>query len=463
MPQFRIFGKNQATGLPIEIQMAADTPQAILVRMEGTGVTVERMEELPSVFRQPQTVGSGAMYGTSSVGGANSLRMLGFLFRRLGGIFYPERILTRIVLVTTAFLLIIGSIVAVRPNWARPLIATVFSRLVGSHGIEAGIPDAAITPDTCLVAWVNFSSPDFKSLLWSCLELQAQASAKDKEEGKRGVAAIIDFRDKFLAAGGEGVLIGWIPPANDGEEPLPPYVLIKVESGADTGKIESLIHNLSNRLAADNAEAAAKIRSLKVAKYGDNGEWCALIGATNDKGTLSAAPTSGTAKDAGVFNAALKPGGSDLFQFCFRMSPKMKAEVKAQLDKPVDNPSQDDLLMRSLMKPMLNLNTVTVFGSATKGSRRLDIAGHFRDPKSAADFTIGANGGIQMMRGLAGLDKMAPDGLDMKNVNDVLSAIIFKKIGVDSAIKFNDDFFAKVEIMISQIQAAQEKTRAANN
>lgn len=336
---------------------------------------------------------------------------------------------------------------------------------LAAHAVE--VPATAVTADTVLVAFVDVGAVDSKDVTEQLAKFQAKMAgasavdAKQKEQAQKLIKALVDLRTQFVAAGGEGILLGMAQPAKEGDKPEP-FLLLKSKAGADRAKFEKMIQGLSD-LAKDNNQAATALLSAKVEKYGASTEWHAV---TADE--LAAPPLNGNAKEAAVFNAALKAAGNgsakNALEACFRMSSKMKADLKAQLDAQAKNPDQADMdmmtaMMGGVMQPLVSLDTVTMVGQGGKGARQVVLAGHFSDAKSAKEFAGSANGVLEMLKGMVGMQvvQMAKHGVDQKNAQEVMGAFAFKEAGSSSVLTLDDAFFTKLETLVDQMQAAQAK------
>ncbi len=342
---------------------------------------------------------------------------------------------------------------------AMALSALPLAAALPAQAVE--VPATAITENTALVVWLDVTSIDSTDVTTQMLKMQARGGLSEKDKAKMAemLKAFVDFRTQFVAGGGEGVLFGLAQPAKEGDKPEP-FVLVKTKAGADRAKLEAMLHGLAG-LAKDNAQASTAIMGAKLEKYGTSTEWHALTGEE-----LVFPPLNGTAKDAAVFNSAFKPGGKAAFQLCFHMLPKMKTDLKAMLDAQAKNPQQGGMMMGMMggvLAPLADLDTVVMVGDGVKGTRKVDLTAHFGEGKSAKDFAGGANGLIEMGKGMAGMQlaQMAKYGVDTKNANEVLASLVFKDEGNNASLKLDDAFFTKVETFSEQVQAATEKMKAA--
>lgn len=342
---------------------------------------------------------------------------------------------------------------------ARALVAAVALCAMPLAARAVEVPATCVTQDTSLVVWVDFTAIHGEDVTTDLMKLKGTSmSAADKAKAEEFVKAFVAFRDQFVAGGGEGILFGMAQPAKEGDKPEA-YMLVKTKAGADRAKLEKLMHGLAEQ-AKDNAQVSTAILAAKVEKYGNSTEWHALTGES-----LVFPPLNGTAKEAGVFNTALKPGGKSVFQLCFRMTPKMKSDMKAHLDEQAKNPDQGNMMMGMLggvMSPLVNLDTVTVIGDGTKGARKINGSANFSDAKSAKEFAGAFNGLMEMAKGMAGMQmaQMSKYGVDTKNVNDIMAAINLKDSETAAVLTLDDAFFAKVEKFAEQAQAAQAKMMA---
>lgn len=355
-----------------------------------------------------------------------------------------------------------SSIVSVR---ARALVAALALSALPFAARAVEVPATAITEDTVLVAFLDMAAIDGKDITEQVAKIQAKLAKldpKDKDKAEKIIKTLMATREEFVAAGGEGLLFGMSQPAKEGEKPEP-FLLLKTKAGADRAKFEKMIHGLSE-LAKDEAQAATALLSAKVEKYGTSTEWHAVTAEELATPTLN-----GNAKEAAVFNAALKAASNGsakpAIEVCFRMSAKMKADLKAKNDEQAKNPDGGDMMsamMTGVMQPLVNLDTFTLVGHGAKGARQVVLAGHFSDDKSAKDFTGAANGVAEMAKGMVGMQmgQMAKYGVDQKNAQDVMGALALKDSGKDAVLTLDDAFFTKVEKFAEQMQAAQEKMMA---
>lgn len=335
---------------------------------------------------------------------------------------------------------------------ARALIAALAlcALPVAARAVE--IPTTAIDANTLMVVWMDAAALD--QMEQNMPAMMANVPADKKAEAEKGLVTFKKYRKELAELGFEGLLIGV---GQNGEEPEP-FLLAKTKPGADRAKIEKLIHSMAEEAKGQSEQTA--ILATKVEKYGNSTTWHAITGEH-----LVSAPLNGTAADAAAFSTALKPVEKAPFQLCFRMLPKMKAEIQAKLDEQLKNPDAGGDMMAAMMtgmlEPMTRLETIVASGDMAKDAKAAGVIMHFADAKSAGDFSTSFNGLVDMGKGMANMQmaQMAKYGLDTKNANEVMAQIVLKADKNDAVMKMDNAFFGKVETLVMQGQAAAEKMK----
>jgi hypothetical protein len=333
-----------------------------------------------------------------------------------------------------------------------PLLAAPAARAVE-------IPDSAAEANTLLMVWVDAGGLE-QAAGQEAKTLTASMPAREKAEAEEFLKAFAATEKEFKAVGGEGILLGAALAPNVDDAPKF-FMLVKTKAGTDRAQIEKLLHGMADKIKEPQAKKA--LQAVKIEKYGDSTVWHGVTA-----GDLMAPPLTGNAKDAAVFNAALKPVEKAPFQLCFRMPLALKAKVQEEMDRQLKNPDAGggnpmEAMMMGMMEPMTKLDTVVVSGDMAKDAKNAAFTMHFADAKAANDFSMSFNGLIQMGKGMATgeLAQMAKYGLDVKNANAVMDQLVLKADQKDAGIKFDNAFWSKAETLVTQASAAQKKMMEA--
>lgn len=272
------------------------------------------------------------------------------------------------------------------------LMAVCALAFLTARPAAAQAPDTAVAEDTTLMLWIDLTRID-DAMIERAGEMMADLADSPMAGGlpvgdlDLGILMMQDFRESFVAAGGEGLLVmmGMPDMANlqQGMKGLPLSVMVKTGERADPAALKDAMTDLMGEAAGDVA--------FEMDEYADG--WLAV-----SVDGLPPVTKEGDADAADRFNAQLIERAEAPVTVVLRMNDQMREVLDGMM--LVDDPTM--AMMAGMMQPLHGMD-VTAVSLFTDGEEtEIDIAMVFEDKRMGSQFLNSFNGMLMLGQGMLG-------------------------------------------------------------
>lgn len=271
------------------------------------------------------------------------------------------------------------------------LMLAMLALVLIARPAAAEVPETAVSDKTALMVWVDLTIVD-EDMIASAGELLAglgdapmlgelgEGQGLPMEELDLSILQMQDFRESFVEAGGEGLLLMLSMPGEEGQAPSM-SAMVKVGEGADAAALEDAI--------ADLADGAV----VEMDEYADGWMAAGIDGAE--------APTKdGNPEDAAQFNAHLAERAEAPITIVFRMDDDMREMIDGLM--LADDPQM--AMIAGVLQPLRGLSTaaLSVFVDDDNAAE-IDVAMAFEDKQLGSEFLNSFNGILMLAQGMLGM------------------------------------------------------------
>lgn len=256
----------------------------------------------------------------------------------------------------------------------------------------AQVPDTAVADDTTLMLWIDLTRVD-EAMIDRAGEMMADLADSPMAGGlpmgdlDLGVLMMHDFRESFVEAGGEGLLVMMsMPDMNNlgqGIDELPLSIMVKAGEGADAAAIKDAMTDLMGEMAGDVA--------FEMDEYADG--WLAV-----DADDLPPVTKEGDADVADRFNAQLLERAEAPMTLVFRMND----QLRDLLDDMMVAEDQTMAMLAGMMQPLHGMDLAAVSLYTDGGEAEVDIAMVFEDKNMGKQFLNSFNGMLMLGQAMLG-------------------------------------------------------------
>lgn len=279
-----------------------------------------------------------------------------------------------------------------------------------------GLPATMFGSDTAIAAYVDLQAMTPEKLQAASEKMGALMPVPGGEvEDEEDLQQYTAFREAFIAAGGQGVLMLAEITAENMEGGGDPVVLVKVGPNADKdGLLEA---------AAMVPDLAEDVQDLDLAPAAPG--WMLASGTG-----LSAPAQDGTAADMAQLKSALATYGAAPARVGFRLTPFLKGELSnaiTGMEADMGNPMAGSFA--NVAKGLLKSEHIGM-GMQIEGNPQMMVGMKFTDAASATQFQTSYDmmlaqvGGFLAMMGNAGEMQMLINALKMQAKGDMLELVI---------------------------------------
>ncbi|XAM00502.1 hypothetical protein OT109_03740 [Phycisphaeraceae bacterium D3-23] len=317
------------------------------------------------------------------------------------------------------------------------LFSTVFMAMLAAvmlvRPAQAGVPETAVSDDTALMVWIDLTIVD-EDMIADAGELMGDLADSDMLGGvglpigdlELGILQMQDFRDAFVEAGGEGIVLMMAMPENmDGMPPM--SALIKVGEDFDAEALQDAVAGMADGMAIDMDE------------YADGWMAVSMDGA-------DAVTKTGNADTADRFNAHLIERAEAPITVVYRMDDNARDMLDGMME--ADDPQM--AMVAGVLQPLRGMDTAAISVFEVEDGVELDIAMAFEDTDLGSQFLNSFNGILMLAQGMLGM-QMAE--LDNAPSEETISGF-FKHLAMQSddngatlRMRLGQDFFDAAEEM----------------
>ncbi len=257
---------------------------------------------------------------------------------------------------------------------------------------SAQAPDTAVAEDTTLMVWIDLTRID-DAMIERAGEMMADLADSPMAGGlpvgdlDLGILMMQDFRESFVAAGGEGLLVmmGMPDMANmqQGMDGLPLSVMVKTAEGADPAALKDAMTDLMGETAGDVAFA--------IDEYADGWHAVSVDG-------LPPVTKEGDVDAAERFNAQLAERAEAPLTVLLRMNDQMRDMLDGMM--LAEDPTM--AMMAGMMQPLHGMDIAAVSLFTDGEETEIDIALNFEDKRLGSQFLNSFNGMLMLGQGMIG-------------------------------------------------------------
>ncbi len=291
---------------------------------------------------------------------------------------------------------------------AMALLAAVAVNVRG----EVPLPEKAISEDVVAVVYVDLVQLTPEALTASLDAVKTalpeglqQELDDNRQEIEDRLEERAEGRDKFVDAGGQGVLIGVI---GDGDfETRQAFALIKVKPGTDPEALAQTLKEISPRQDAQ----------VQLSAYADG--WLAVAGG-DPRNPLVAPPTEGSPEAVADFRRTLA-GRDAVAKAAMRMTPGLQAAIDKAIEQNAEaNPIARDIA--TALKGMATGQSILALGERPGLTQTLT----FTEASGAGDFAKAFNALLDTGRDQlqARVNTMKGRGMDIGVSDQQITAVL---------------------------------------
>ncbi|MFI4861405.1 MAG: hypothetical protein ACIAXF_12075 [Phycisphaerales bacterium JB063] len=254
----------------------------------------------------------------------------------------------------------------------------------------AGAPETAVSDETALMVWVDLTIVD-EDMIADAGEMLGDIADSPMIQGQGlplgdielGILQMQDFRDSFVEAGGEGILLMLAMP--EGMEAMPPMTaLIRVGEGYNAEALKDAVAGI----AAGMTDGAV----VDLDEYADG--WLAV-------GMDGAAEVTkaGNADAAARFNAHLAERAEAPLTVVYRMDDNARDMLDGMME--ADDPQM--AMIAGVLQPLRGMDTAAISVFEVDGGVEIDMAMAFDDSELGGQFLNSFNGILMLAQGMLGM------------------------------------------------------------
>ncbi|MEM8648832.1 MAG: hypothetical protein AAGF86_21190 [Pseudomonadota bacterium] len=304
-----------------------------------------------------------------------------------------------------------------------------------------------MTEDVGVMVWadlVSLKAADAKAAAEKLMKLVPNQGDPEQqmEEMNEGLNKYSEFREKFLAAGGKGMLMMVSIPMDEMAEEPEPALLVQVSPGADHDALVAAMKSLDEDGDADDFEL------LTVAPG-----WLAASG--DDFGPVAKA---GEAKYAKVFESAMAAHGGTPVRAAIRITDAMRAKMKEGLNQAQNDGGGNPMagMVTGVLQTVLPLEAIGV-GGHLGASPAILASMEFPSAAEAGDFleaytsvlTFGKQMMVAQIRQMG--DQGPPDMPGEAEVRQVFDALKMTQDGKRLSLKIDETDMAAGGKMVPMV------------
>jgi len=310
------------------------------------------------------------------------------------------------------------------------------------------VPENAVAEGTAIMVWVDLTQIDAEMIEGAADMLSGAMDNLPMDDTDLGIPMgdmdmdemliqIQDFRDEFVEAGAEGILLMVEMPSDDSWSP-PFSALVKTAEGADGAAISEMLTEMAEGEAVGVNEYASGWMALEVEG----------ADAVTKEGSLEAAE---------AFGSQLAEREDAPITVIYRMDDTARDAI----DEMMMGDSPEMAMVAGIIQPLKGMDTmalsVYVDDVDSEMAVTLDMAMVFSDPEQGEQFMNSFNGILMLAQGMMGM-QMAE--LENAPSNDTLAeffnSLLLQGDGEVLTLELGEDFFGLVEELAPAFEEMME-------